>query len=467
MQLQRQKNEPPHPPQGTQRDRWRTRIVRAASVGLLLFVASWASPARGDELARRETERISGIDRPSRFRSDTGRDIGNVFLFVPRHLAQFLFWSASITIGVIEKQPVVPRAQNAVSTHGGRFAVLPTLFAETRSPFDVGARMLVDFGRIATGLRVGFGGIHYFEIEPRIAFQLELPLRSIFTLEGLYKVDNSRYYYGVGQVPETDSRNHFVRGRAGARGRFFEQRARWIGGYAIRLNHDFELVASGSIDRRSVDDAAGAGQGTLSGVFTRGTVPGSFETRWTGYVEAAARADSRPTRGRPSPGVLGEIYAGSGHELGGRRSLFLRSGGRVAGFIPLYRRTNILSPKLVVDGIAQVGTVPISFNELASAPDFRGFDDRRDNLSVVASLDYRWLIVEHVGMSVFIDSQVVSKSISEFQLKSLRFVGGTAIDLHTDDVTLGQLSIAAGAGGVRLSLSIGTSTGYGDRQHRK
>jgi len=401
-----------------------------------------------------------------RYSGDTGRDALNVFLFVPRHVVKFLFWGASVAIGVIEKQPIVPRAQEVVSSHGGRFAILPTLFAETGSPFDVGARMIVDFGAVATGLRVGFGGIHYFEIEPRVAFQLDVPVRSVLAFEGLYKVDNNRVYGGVGQDPASDRRNHFQPLRAGASGHYLEERARWIGSYAVRLHHDFEVLLSGSLDRRTVSDSVGADEDALSRVFVPGSVPGAFESRRTVYAESAGCLDTRATRGRPSSGFLAEGYAGTGHEIDGHGSVFVRAGGRAAAYIPLYRKTNILSPKLVLDGIAQAGTVPISFNELAGEPDFRGYDERRDHLSLVASLDYRWLIVEHVGASLFFDTQVVAAGFDAFDFGALRWVGGVGLDLHSDDLVLGQLSLAAGNGGLRLVFERGVSNGYGDRQHR-
>lgn len=429
------------------------------------LVASTPSVAWAEDILKKPPD-SSGLEHPAHDGSDTARDVAEVFLFVPRHITKFLFWSGSVAVGVLEKQPVVPRVQRFISSPGGRFAVLPTAFVDTNSTFSVGARMIADFDQVATGLRVGFGGVHSFEIEPRIAIQLDTPIRSVLGLEGLYRVDNDRIHLGVGQSPEKDARNHFRPGEGGMRARYFEERARWIASYGIRLGDDFEMALSESFTRRTVEDPRGDIAHPLSRVFEPGTVVGAFESRWMSYGEAAFRVDTRRTRGRPSGGALVETYAGAGHHVTGTRTALVRMGGRAAAFIPLYRKTNILSPRVVFDGVSPVGSLPLAFSELAGAPDFRGYDERRDNLSLVGSIDYRWLVREHFAASLFFDAQIVAPRIGAFDFGALRWVTGFAFDLHNDDATLGKLGFAAGNGGARLTFTIGVSTGYGDRQHR-
>jgi hypothetical protein len=413
-----------------------------------------------------EADRASGIEEPASYPDDPARDFGNVMLFVPRQVLEFLFWGTSIAVAVLENEQVVPRVQDIVSTPGGRLIVLPTILAETGGVFNVGARMIADFDEVATGVRVGFGGIHSFEIEPRMAYRLGFPLRSIITAEALYKRDNDLEFLGVGQVPEEDRRNRFLPGQRGAEAQYFEERSRWILGYGMRPSDATEFVMSASIDRRRIQDAKD-GDLVLSDVFAPGDVPGDLETHTIIYGETAARLDTRTARGRPTDGFLAEAYVGTGRELAGEDVAFLRYGTRIAGFIPLYRTTNIFSPRLVLDGVLPLNDHELPFTELSRQPDFRGFDTRRDRISLVGSLDYRWLIVSSVAARVFFDTAVVAPELERIDLGALRWVGGFAFDLHSDASELGRLGFAAGPEGVRVLLTLGVSTGYGDRQHRK
>ena len=420
-----------------------------------------------DKAAKEEAAKVNGVEKNEHLAGDAGRDFANVLLFVPRKITEFMLWSSSVAIGVLEKQPVVPRVQEAVSAGEGRVIFLPTVFAETTGIFSIGARMITDFHWVATALRVGFGGPHSFELEPRITFVADVPIRSLISFEALYRLDNYGLFLGIGQVPATDSRNTFRHGKAGETARFFEKRVRFVGSYAFRLSNAFEILLSGSLDRREDKDAQGVDENTMSKVFFGGSVVGSDNEKLLVYGEAAVRFDTRPTRGRPSAGLMAETYAGTARAiLHYPQTQFVRLGGRAAAFIPLYRKTNILSPRFVLDSIAPIGKSPIPFTELAGEPDFRGYDERRDRFSTVMSLDYRWLIVEHVAPTIFFDATTVGPSLDALQLKHLRWVGGVSLDLHRDETVLGKLALAVGPEGPRLLFSIGETDDYGDRQHR-
>lgn len=439
-------------------------MARAALSTLVL--AAWIAPASAIAAEpAEEAELVSGIETPAQHADDAGRDFANVLLFVPRHVADFLFWGTSVAVAVLENQQVVPRVQGFVSTPGGRLAVLPTLFVETGGVFSIGARMIADLGPVATGLRLGFGGVHSFEIEPRMTFRLEVPLSTI-NVEGLYKQDNDLEYLGIGQTPERDPRNRFQPGQRGAEAQYFEERARWILGYAVRPAEVLELLASVSLDWRNVSDAYDADV-VLSDVFVPGTVVGPLEPYRMLFAETAVRVDTRGTRGRPSAGFLGEAYAGGGRDTRGGDIDLVRYGGRLAGFFPIYRTTNILSPRVVLDGVAPLYDTALPFTELTGQPDFRGLDTRRDLLSLVGSLEYRWLIVESVGMRLFGDTAVVAPDFENIDFAALRWALGMALDLHTNDSEIGQLGFSAAPDGVRLLFSLGVSTSYGDRQHRE
>jgi hypothetical protein len=438
-------------------------MSRAALVALA--AATLCAPASAFAAEpKEEAELVSGIEEPAQHADDGGRDFANVLLFVPRHVADFLFWGTSVAVAVLENQQVVPRVQGFVSTPGGRLAVLPTLFVETGGVFSVGARMIADLGPVATGLRLGFGGIHSFEIEPRMTFRLDVPLSTI-NVEGLYKQDNDLEYLGVGQTPERDPRNRFLPGQRGAEAEYFEERIRWILGYAVRPAEVVELLASVSLDRRKVMDAYDADL-PLSEVFVPGSVPIPGEPYRMVFAETAVRVDTRATRGRPSAGFLGEAYAGGGRETTGLDIDLVRYGGRLAGFFPIYRNTNILSPRVVLDGVEPLYDTELPFTELTGQPDFRGLDTRRDHISLVGSLEYRWLIVSSVGFRLFCDAAVVARDFENIDFEATRWALGAALDLHTDNTEIGQLGFSAAPDGVRLLFSLGVSKSYGDRQHR-
>jgi hypothetical protein len=183
----------------------------------------------------------------------------------------------------------------------------------------------------------------------------------------------------------------------------------------------------------------------------------------------AMRFDSRRYRGRPTPGALIEGYTGGAHSIGGDPVAFMRFGWRAAGFLPIYRRTNILSPRIVIDRLLPLGRLPVPFNELPRQPEYRGFDTRRDLLSVVTSLDYSWQLVSFMGTRLFFDMATVSEGVQGLsleQLKHLRFAGGAGIDFYTDTTLIAQIALSGSADGARLLLTVGAPEGFGDRQHR-
>lgn len=442
----------------------RVRTLTALAVSLL--GSTWTSRRvhAQDALEQTPALPISGIEEPASEPGDAARAFGNAVLWLPRHITTFLYWGANAAIAVVDNLPVVPRVQDVFSAPGGRFYVLPTV-AETGGTFSVGARLITNSEWVASSLRVGFGGLHSFELESRVGLRFKRPFPFIISFEALHERDNDEEYRGVGQVPEQDPRNQFRPGRAGDSAPYYEQHTRWIASFAVRPQRFIEAVLSGSLNSRDIQNAKST-YPFLSNVFERGSLPGAFEPYTALYGEAALRLDTRPTRGRPSAGVLAEGYAGPARTFeDGAEAQLVRYGGRVAGFIPIYRATNILSPQLVVDGVAPVDGSTIPFPELARQPDFRGIDDRRDQLSLVATTEYRWLFVGQLATRIFFDLALVSRAWDELDFGQLRWAAGMMLDLHSEQTQLGQLGFSAGPDGGRLLLTVGLSSGYGDRQH--
>jgi hypothetical protein len=462
------------------------RVVTAAWRGLmgaalaLLPVAQAKGQPGSDEPTRPATadpSYVRGIEEQGQEEGDAARTAADVLLFVPRNVVDLLFEGTAAAAGLVRDEQIVPRYEEALATPGGQLFVFPTMFVETGAPLNFGARMIAKAGAVTTSYRMGYGIPGDYVFEGRVRYLGLGALPFVVTLEGLAERALDREYLGVGQSPATDSRNHFLQPDGGRRlGLYSEREVRLIGSVGVRPGRFFELFLSSSLTRRTVRDMPDAGDEALSRVFAPSSVGAALDEGWVGYSEGAARLDSRPTRGRPSPGVLAEGYFGAAvapatsGALDDRDVAFMRMGGRVAGFIAIYRRTNILSPRLALDRLVPLGGPAVPFTELPRQPDFRGFDNRRDGLSLVASLDYSWQLVDFLGVRVFVDTATTAPSVAELSvdtLKQLRFAVGTGLDLFVSSDDVGQLAFSASPEGVRALLSFGVPSDYGDRQHHE
>ncbi|EYF00163.1 hypothetical protein [Chondromyces apiculatus] len=409
----------------------------------------------------------TGVERAAVHRSDGGRVVAGSLLALPRAVIDLIFITGGMAAGLVQDEQVVPRVINVMNPEVG-VGVFPTAFAETgRGRFSVGARMVGNLGNLATGIRAGFGGLDEVVVESRIRLGLARPRPAVFTIEALADRRTDLEYYGVGQVPSEDPRNQFLEDAQTREALYRERRLRFIAAAGFRPFQDVEGFFSASITRRQSDDPRDAAASALSRVFVPGSVPGAAgETRFV-YVETALRIDTRASRVRPAPGVMAEVYGGAsvGDERRGPTIWLARVGGRAVGSIPLVRPTTTLSPKLVVDGVSSIeGDLP--FSELSRQPDFRGFDTRRDRVSVVASLDHRWLLARYTAARIFIDAATVGPNPGEIDFAHPRVAAGVGFDLNSATNEVGRTSIAFSPEGVRVLLNLGVSQLFGDRQHR-
>lgn len=411
---------------------------------------------------------VTGIEDEGRRPDETAEEVGNAIMWLPRNIIDYTFRGATIAATVIADEQLVPRYQQLVGApKDGSFWIFPTLFVDTSSAFSVGARAIFDSPHIATSQRFGFGGPRDVETESRVVIKGGRVLPYAISLEAFYEIASEIEYHGVGLTPDRDARNQYRAGRS--IGLYSEQHLRGIGSMGLRLAPELEFFLSGSMARRQVEDTEDVGGQALSRVFEPGSVPGVTKDTWIGYAEMAARFDSRRYRGRPSSGALIEGYTGGAHSVLGQTVAFMRFGWRAAGFIPIYRQTNIFSPRLVVDRLLPLGGLPVPFNELPQQPDFRGFDTRRDLVSIVLSLDYTWELVDFMGARLFFDVATVSNGVADFgldQIKHARYAGGLGFDFYTDTTLIAQFAVSGSADGPRVLLSIGAPEGFGDRQHR-
>src|SRR5262249_39621837 len=142
----------------------------------------------------------------------------------------------------------------------------------------------------------------------------------------------------------------------------------------------------------------------------------------------ALRYDNRTTRSGVDTGVSFQGYAGLAEQLDDTNS-FKRAGVEAAAYLPFVRQTTILSPKITLDGLLpdQGGVIP--FTEMPGQPTFRGFPNRRDYVSAVASLDYRWYLSQFVAARLFVDVARVAPTLRDLTLDHLRWATGFGFDL--------------------------------------
>ncbi|MFT3773161.1 MAG: hypothetical protein QM820_47885 [Minicystis sp.] len=456
----------------------------AAALATSIAGAARAEPPRAATTAI-DPGRVQGYERPPVEPGDPERRLGSGLLFVPREMVRLLFLAGGVTAGLIRDEQVVPRASELLSPGPGAVSVLPWLFVDTRRRTSVGAQMIASGRESGTRLSFGFGGIHDWGGEGRVRFGFGWPLPFVISLEGLADQRSTLDYLGVGQEPDKDPRNLFRKSAVTREATYFEQRSRVIGSLGARVAPDWEVFFSGSFTQNRVEDSPDGGAATISRVFAPGSVPGApgfgpgcpakkgalpcpAENRVV-YGELALRLDTRPTKAKPSAGVLVETYAGLAQSWAEDASTrFYRVGGRAALFVSILRPTNILSPKIVLDGMVVPGSDrALPFTELVSQPDFRGIDNRFDRLSLVASIDYRFSIVRFLGARLFLDLATVGRDIGAMLDAPKRLAGGFGFDVFSSSTELAQMTMSFSGEGVRAFLTFGVPTLFGDRQHRR
>ncbi|MBX3182325.1 MAG: hypothetical protein KIT72_09260 [Polyangiaceae bacterium] len=408
---------------------------------------------------------VSGVARRGRERGDAVREVLDSILWHPRQAVELLFFASAHTAGLIDDEQVIPRVEDTLNPPHGELRVFPTLFVETAGDLSLGMRVLARDRGFGSTVRVGAGGPRDLVAESRLRATLPAPRPLVLGLEMLHDVRGSRGFLGVGQRPEDDPRSHLRADASERVGRYQEVRERFIMSLGTRPLSDVELFISSSLTRRHQRDTVGAGQEAFSRVFDVDALPGGLAARTVVYQEAALRIDTRATRSGASPGFQLETYAGHALTLRPEDVTFIRTGGRIAGYFEVYKRSNVISPRLVLDGMTPVtGSIP--WNELTRQPDFRGNDNRRDITSLVASLDYRWTVMRYLAARLFVDAAKVSPDLPKLTEGAPRYAGGLGFDVFTRTGSLGSLTTVVSPEGYNITLNLGVGAGFGDRQHR-
>jgi hypothetical protein len=426
-------------------------------------------------------DQVRGMVRPAVRPNRAWGAIAAALLFIPRKTVELLFLASGTAAGLVRDEQVVPRVEELLSPSSGAITIFPTLFFASRQRPSAGVRVLGRADPYAASLSFGIGGLNDINGEARLRYAVSQPLPFVIDVEGLYDSRSGLQYLGIGQQPDRDCRNHFIglgpdaecdgtsRVRASKdrpTALYLERRARGILSIGVRPGENFELFVSSSFLHSTVEDSPDAGSVALSKVFQPGSVLNSGGSTHQFYTEVALRYDTRLMSGRPSAGGLLEGYTGFARGTGDDPSGYFRMGGRAALFIPILRKSNILSPRLTLDGLVPALDARVPFTALVGQPEFRGFDTHLDYFSAVATIDYRWSLMRYLAARVFLDAASVAPNPLLIFNAPPRFATGFGIDLFSDSTLLGQLAFSFSGDGFRLLLSFGLPPGFGDRQHR-
>jgi len=407
----------------------------------------------------------TGVEEPARYGSEPARAVANAFLWPVRLMVDLVFLTTGTAGALLQNEQIVPRTRDFFFTSNGQIGLFPTLFLETGTSANVGARLIASIDPYAATLRAGYGGSDENVVEGRMRLTLSLGVPAVMSLEGLHDRRSGLGFLGLGQTPESDPRNQFRNGPAA--GVFRERRERVVAGFGIRPLADLELLLSSSLTQRYTDDPADPDLApTIDQAFLPSSTTGAFRTTRILYSELAVRTDTRVSRNGVATGALMEGYAGFARGTGDDPTRFGRAGFQMAAFLPFIRRSTVLSPKLVVDALVPSADGEIPFTEFTGQPTFRGFDNRRDYVSAVASLDYRWYLGRFFDARLFTDIARVAPTVSDLRLDHLRWAAGFGFDLHTSTSELGRIAVAGSTEGVHLLFTLGVPAGFGDRQHR-
>lgn len=449
----------------TLRDKTRRYVTKLyTSLGLTL---AWLTSGQPVSAAPPEgavpQEDFAPVEEPGAAIDGEGEQALDTITWLPRQIVEQLVRAQSAAARFVHDEQLVPRYEQLLAVNEDvNVIVFPTLFAETNRSLSVGARAYVETKLVATQARLGFGGPRDWVAEGavQLAFDAGFPL--VLNTEAT-AIDSTRLpYLGLGADPARDVRNAWQPGLAGEEAVYDERRRRIVTSVGLRLGRSTQLLVSTSLDHRRIDESV---EGGLDQTYIPDSVPTWDGDTWRSYGEVAVRYDSRPRLAPPVEGFLAELYGGYGGGLLGPAERSVRLGGRVAGSLPIYRRTNILTPAMTIDQVIPLDA-SLPFTELATPLSSRADDERRDESAVVVSLDYQWQLASFMGARLFADASMVGSDPVRAFGGAPEVGAGLGFDFYTRRYAIAGVRAGYATTGLLLGLYVGDPQPWGDRQRR-
>ena len=98
---------------------------------------------------------MNGIERPARRGDEAVRTVANAMLWPFRLVIDLIFLATGTAGGLLENEQIVPRARDFFFTRGGELGIFPTVFVETGTNPNIGARLIASIEPYAATVRAG------------------------------------------------------------------------------------------------------------------------------------------------------------------------------------------------------------------------------------------------------------------------------------------------------------------------
>lgn len=251
-----------------------------------------------------------------------------------------------------------------------------------------------------------------------------------YRLTAKYEITPYNNYFGIGNTSARDSRAYFTNERYLFLGKFGYAPARWM-----------RWHLTGAIQRDQIERGAyvEGDEKSIEEVFpSESMAPGLNIDPQNFSGELALTLDFRNHHGRPTSGFWGEGYVSYYEGTGSDGVNYVRYGGEAQGYLPLgEKRTLVL--RAAGEEARTDGKRPIKITELMTLggrSSLRGYhEDRfRDQASVLATAEYRYLISPFAEMCFFADFGKVLPRLLDFDLDDIHrsWGGGLRIAMEED-----------------------------------
>jgi hypothetical protein len=435
---------------------------RASTFVALLTAAAAVASASAEELPERAPP--PDPSNGERYDGRTGRPSASPgALFIPRVLLfpfRAIFWGieAPTRAGVEYEQRhhVYGRLYSAFTSDDGQIGVRP-LFSWMRSfrP-SFGAHVFHD-RLLGPGTKADLdvmGGTDVVEVGVHFRpTRVGRPVQVHF--DAKFDRRNDWLFTGLGAAapvpPSTISRYLMDRLDAGAR-------------LALQRSPELALSLGGFVGfRRFGNGESLSGYAPIAEVYCvqgiSGCVPNTVDERLvpgfnqgTQFLRAALgmHLDLRDALVRPTLGALVDLEADYSHGLGADDSSYFRVRGAATVDINLWRHRHILVLRGVTAVALPTGHAIVPFSELPALggpEDLRGFlyQEFRDYSSLIATVEYRWPVLEWLDTALFFDyGGVFDRKYDGFGASRMQPDVGVALRLHSRDRFYIKLQVAYG-----------------------
>jgi hypothetical protein len=312
-------------------------------------------------------------------------------------------------------------------------------------------------GRLASGDRLGD--------------RLELEV------EGEYQRRPEDRFFGVGNQDEGAAPGAMLDpyGGPAVNSRFGQTVARLTALGALELGGPISVRLASEIHRRTfrpADPDRVAGSEQITANYDVAALAGWDRGASYLYSAAELRHDSRRAYSRydvaatPSIGALASGFAGVANGIGGMPTEYVRYGARFELLRRVGERPRVIALRGLVEAVTgEPDEIPfVDLPSLGGPLRLRGYplDRFRDRARALASAEYQWDLNQFAAAFVFVDAGRVYPSLGEMTPADLRVGYGGGIDVHTDRIFIGRLTMASSPEG-GLLVHFGIDPGHDPR----